>query len=85
MRLNGRANARAEELDLAWSRASTGVAEYWLTRADLDALDGRKREDVDSLDLDRILVALLVDEIEVGQIVEWRQVRRVARPRRWCK
>ncbi len=77
MSLNGRPDARAKNLDLALvarlnrdGRILIAAGQY------LDALDSRKREHVGSLDLNRIFVSLLVDEVEIGQFVDRRQIRR---------
>ena len=79
MRLDRRSDAWAEDLDLALiARLDRDGRILVVAGADLDALDGRQRKNVGALDLDRILVALLVDEIEIGQRVERRQIRRIA-------
>ena len=78
MRLDRRANARAEEFDHRLvARLDRRRRILVRTRADLYALDGRQRKDINTLDLNRILVVALIDKIGVRQIVNWGQVRRV--------
>ena len=58
------ADARAEDLDLALVPRLDGTRRILVSaRQDFDPLDRRQRENVDPLDLDRVFVALLVDEV----------------------
>ena len=79
MPLDGRPDARAINLDLALvPRLNRGCRILVAARQHFDALNGREREDIGSFDLDGVFIALFVDEIEVGQIINRRQIWRVA-------
>ena len=64
MPLDRRSNTRPKDLDLTLvARLDRERTIFVSSTQNLDALNRRQREDIDPLDLNRILVAFLVDEI----------------------